>query len=64
MADIFDARSFGSPYTAPRLSPRGGATIALPFHGVIYHGSRVRHLWRLRHGALWKGQNYCLRLHF
>ena len=25
LEDIFDARSFGSPYTAPRLSPRGGA---------------------------------------
>ena len=24
-----------APFSAPRLSPRGGATIALPFHGMI-----------------------------
>ncbi|MCM1332774.1 MAG: hypothetical protein NC248_09210 [Bacteroides sp.] len=34
LEDIFDARSFCSPYTAPRLSPRGGAIIILPLHGI------------------------------
>ncbi len=24
------------PYTAPRLAPRGGAQIIMPFHGYIF----------------------------
>ena len=36
LVDIFDARIFVSAFSAPRLSPRGGATIALPLHGI--HG--------------------------
>ena len=39
LVDIFDARMFVSAFSAPRLLPRGGATIALPFHGI--------------HGVLW-----------
>ena len=35
LVDIFDARMFVAAFSAPRLSPRGGATIALPFHGMI-----------------------------
>ena len=34
MCNTMDARSFGSPYTAPRLSPRGGAIFILPLHGI------------------------------
>ncbi len=40
LVDIFDARMFVAAFSAPRLSPRGGATIALPLHGI--HGD----LWR------------------
>ncbi|MCM1092364.1 MAG: hypothetical protein NC421_00235 [Lachnospiraceae bacterium] len=32
--DIFDARLFVPAFSAPRLSPRGGALTALPFHGI------------------------------
>ncbi len=36
LVDIFDARMFVAAFSAPRLSPRGGATIALPFHGICW----------------------------
>ena len=36
LADVFDARFGVVAFSAPRLSPRGGATIAMPFHGIVF----------------------------
>ena len=36
LADVFDARFGVVAFSAPRLSPRGGATIAMPFHGTVF----------------------------
>ena len=55
LVDIFDARMFVAAFSAPRLSPRGGATIALPLHGILCRALAIVYRARSR---LVAGDNY------
>ena len=58
-----------APFSAPRLSPRGGATIALPFHGIcwLFSGALFQSAFRsgffraqVACGSLYRGYPWAL----
>ena len=58
LVDIFDARMFVPALSAPRLSPRGAATIAMPLHGIcwLFSGALFQSAFR---GGFFRAQVAC-----